>query len=68
MKMGVRIAFNLGDGEWLEMKRCNCNQIYAYLTNEKVDICDREIGHFGEKQLGEALRNLLYSLNAKKSN
>ncbi|MCM3444461.1 hypothetical protein AB3Z07_27525 (plasmid) [Metabacillus halosaccharovorans] len=65
--MGVRLAFNLGNGEWLEMRRCDCNQIYAYLTNEKVDISDREIGQFGEKQLGEALCNLLYSLNTKKN-
>lgn len=63
--MGVRIAFNLGDGEWLELRRCDYNQIYAYLTNEKVYITDREIGQFGEKQLGEALCHLLYSLNIK---
>ena len=64
--MGVRLAFNLGGGEWLELKRCDYKHFYAFLTNENVEICDQEIGLFGEKELGEALLKILDSL--KKEN
>ncbi|WP_226527526.1 hypothetical protein [Metabacillus niabensis] len=60
--MGVRLAFRVGEGEWLELRRLDHTYFYAYITNEDMKICDQEIGQFEEKELGEAFMKLLYQL------
>ncbi|MFD2216830.1 hypothetical protein [Metabacillus endolithicus] len=46
--MGVRLAFQLEDGIWLELRRIDQEHFYAYLTNEDMKISDQNIGVVSE--------------------